>query len=474
MWCSEQAVGEDVIALLIAAGVQWTISDETVLARSLTGAWVPRVGEAESGLLARSAAGPPPPATHFTPYRLTRETGEIAIVFRDHTLSDLIGFAYQSWPSRDAAMDLLRRLRDVRASTPMPARTLVTIALDGENAWEYYPRDGRDFLQYLYEGLSSDPALRCVTVSEHLRESPPSHSLGWLHTGSWIGGDLRTWSGDRAHNIAWDLLHQARDIAAAHRRASSEQPLQPKCAPVSESPADVAWRHVLVAEGSDWFWWFGDHHRTELDHVWDVDFRTRLQEVYRVLGQDVPTDLFLPIIEQAPAARPAPPRGPVSASIDGLLGDPAEWSNAGRLAADIPSTMQRSEETRIEEVRFGWHDRRLCLLVVPGAPAQLEGLEVELRFSRPGTEDEPVLLLTLEHGGRVGVSWKNQTGCAEIVGRETAEARWDEVLEVMLPSGVPEASTAAMTGLVVRIGRQGMTEHVFHSAGLVSIGWEEQ
>jgi alpha-amylase/alpha-mannosidase (GH57 family) len=186
MWCSEQAVGEDVIPLLLDAGVTWTISDEAVLARSLSGVTEARstAPDPAAGII----SGPLAPRALYAPYRLEREGGQIAIVFRDHTLSDLIGFAYQTWDSQEAADDLLRRLRQIgavlasgssltAAGSVLPQGAanrsdipLVTIALDGENAWEYYPRDGRDFLRYLYEGLSVDPALRCVTISEHLQE----------------------------------------------------------------------------------------------------------------------------------------------------------------------------------------------------------------------------------------------------------------------------------------------------------------
>ncbi len=343
MWCSEQAVGEDVIPLLIEAGLSWTISDETVLARSLSGAAAPRDASVAGGRRDGRAPSSLEPASLYSPYRLERETGEIAMVFRDHTLSDLIGFAYHGWDSRDAAADLLRRLRELHTTLASPAPggagrgplqadgrsrpPLVTIALDGENAWEYYPRDGRDFLQYLYEGLSADPSLRCVTISEHLRESPPARSLGWLHTGSWVGGDLRTWSGDRAHNAAWELLHRTRDLAAAARRR-----LVPAGAASLGSGPDpeAAWRHVLIAEGSDWFWWFGDHHHTELDHVWDLQFRLRLQEVYRSLGESVPMDLFVPLLEQAPSALPAPPRGMLAPTIDGATRRPVGMERSRR------------------------------------------------------------------------------------------------------------------------------------------------
>ena len=269
MWCSEQAVGEDVLPLLLRAGVKWTISGQTVLSRSLTGSAASMAatrGDAVSGGSgprgavssgaqqggARRAGAEASESSLYLPYLLRREEGELAIVFRDHILSDLIGFGYQSWDSRDAANDLLGRIRAIGASYygesaaasdagALPASgdvvreqgatgrqriPLVTIALDGENAWEYYPRDGRDFLHYLYEGLAADPVIRCVTISEHLDRYPATEPLDWLHTGSWIGGDLRTWSGDPGHNAAWDLLHDARDLAASRARRVGRKPQQ--------------------------------------------------------------------------------------------------------------------------------------------------------------------------------------------------------------------------------------------------------
>ncbi|OFW61235.1 MAG: hypothetical protein A2133_11100 [Actinobacteria bacterium RBG_16_64_13] len=450
MWCSEQAVGEDVIPLLLDAGLAWTISDETVLALSLSGVIASDSPGQTSRGAERTASVRLDPEDLYRAYRLEREDKELAIVFRDHTLSDLVGFAYQSWNSRDAAADFLRRLGELR-NTGQPE--LVTIALDGENAWEYYPRDGRDFLEYLYEGLSTDPSFRCVTVSEHLRQSPPARSLGWLHTGSWIGGDLRTWSGDHGHQAAWDLLHDARDVAAPRRRFSGD----PK--------VEAAWRHILVAEGSDWFWWFGDHHHTDLDHVWDLDFRTRLQTVYQLLGEPIPVELFLPILEHLPSEQPAPPQGPLAPEIDGLISHPDEWRLAGYLASVPASTMQPAETAAIAEVRFGWNRGGLCLLVVPSPSTSLLGLEIEIRFARSGEGNEPVASLLLEEQGQVAVSC---TRGALLAG--AAVAAWKEVLEASLPIRLSALATDGAVGLVVHIGRGGLTEHVFHSASLGSLG----
>jgi hypothetical protein len=454
MWCSEQAVGEDVIPLLTDAGLEWTISDEIVLARSL------------SGTVRPEAAADDPLAAYF-PYLLEREGRRLAIVFRDHTLSDLIGFAYQSWDSHQAARDLIGRLHEIRrkleaanALGPHQAadgceRPLVTIALDGENAWEYYPRDGRDFLEALYEGLSGDPLLRCVTISEHLAESPARRTLPWLHTGSWIGGDLSTWVGDQAHGIAWDLLHRARDLVAQHG------------APGTSPKVDEAWHHIHIVEGSDWFWWFGDRHHTELDHVWDLGFRRHLRDACRAVDETPPTELFYPLLAEAPSPASTMPSRPISPVIDGRRGwggegAPDEWTGAGSLVPDVPSTMQRAEGTKIREVRYGWCDSDLCLLVVPSSPSVLPGLEAEVRLTRAGDRDDIIIVLTLQPEGSVIATCTK--GC-EMMRSEAIIAAWDEVLEISVP--ISERLRSASTGaLVLHLGRDGMVEHTFHTTAL--------
>ncbi len=484
MWCSEQAVGEDVLPLLLEAGVRWTLSDEAVLGRSLAGAapldLASRAQTHAGGDGAVHAGGASLiPSELYAAYRLEREGSELAMIFRDHTLSDLIGFAYQSWDSRDAANDLLRRLREIRddprlrPSGRSGGPPLVTIALDGENAWEYYPRDGRDFLECLYEGLAKDESLQCVTVSEYLKEHPPIRSLGWLHTGSWIGGDLRTWSGDQGHNAAWDLLHSARDLAAA------------ACATLAESgatgQAERIWRHILVAEGSDWYWWFGDHHHTELDYVWDRNFRLHLQAVYEALGRPIPLELLFPVLGESPPSETSPPAGPVTPTIDGMLGSSDEWTGAGYLTPDLFSTMQPSETARIREIRFGWMGESLCLLVVPTEDSALDGLEVEIRLA---AVDVPGGLLVrvalsrggeLEDAGRVAIAAQADD---HPQGSDAAQPRvdlsaaptaaWRAVLEVCMPLTSEAYRMAASMALIVTVGRNNLTERVFHSNNLVS------
>ena len=282
--------------------------------------------------------------------------------------------------------------------------------------------------RHLYEGLSADPRLRCVTVSRAPRGSAPVRSLPWLHTGSWIGGDLATWIGDTAHGAAWDALHHARDEVArtstsvgARSRRATTTPTSPTGTSRVGTPTDRrAWHHIHIAEGSDWFWWFGDHHHTDLDHVWDLNFRRNLREAYAALRNAPPLELFVPLLQGAPAPAAVAAAGPIHPLIDGRLGrgvdDVAdEWSAAGMLAPDLPSTMQRAERTRIHEVRYGWHGRYLCLLVVPYTPSALQGLEVDVCLTFDGEERD--VHLAVEPGTRRQGEDRMQAGASASTSR---------------------------------------------------------
>ncbi len=475
VWCSEMAVGEAVIPLLSDAGFAWTISDEAVLRRS--------VSEVTTRPLNRRPAAF---GTPYRPYRLIREAGEVDIVFRDHTLSDLIGFTYRSWGSRDAAADMMTRLRDIgrrsaghhgaHSSTP-----LVVIALDGENAWEYYPNEGRDFLSYLYEELSADESVRCVTVSEHLRGSPARLRLDWLHTGSWICADLTTWCGTEAHNLAWDQLHQARELVQRKRRsvakardrakpggsstagARETDPLSPASA--DEAALAAAWRHVQVAEGSDWFWWFGEHHHTELDSVWDLEFRVRLQEVYRLLGKPAPAALLAPLSQAPLPISQTVPSGSVHPQIDGVFTHPDEWDPAGYLLPATTTAMQPSVAVQVHEVRFGWHERRLCLMARIDGQSLRPGLWFEVCAHGEGEDAQTLLRAVLEEDGSGSLASLHDGLTADSV-----EVAWSEIVEMELPAAPREPDGAGLDGLLVRIGAEGMTTVEFRSSGALAMG----
>ncbi len=203
MWPSEGSVAEEILPLLADAGVKWIGTDEGVLARSLG-----RPIERDFAGVMKN------PEVLYQPYLAGKGDKRVSMVFRDHTLSDLIGFVYSKWDYKNAVHDLIDRLHRVRRGLA-DGPHLVSIILDGENAWEYYQNDGRDFFLYLYERLSGEQGIRCVTVGEYLKEHPAQASIEHLHAGSWINSNFRIWIGHEEDNRAWDLLSQTR--AGAHR-----------------------------------------------------------------------------------------------------------------------------------------------------------------------------------------------------------------------------------------------------------------
>ena len=345
MWPSEMAVGEAVIGLAEKAKLDWMISDEEVLARSLEGQF-----NRDEHL--------------YQPKRVAREGGTVSMVFRDSQLSNVIGFDYQRMSSIDAARDLiarLRRIRDIQGDREF----LAVIALDGENAWEFYPRDGHDFLNALYTELESSSDIITTTVSDFLAEHPAQQQLHHLHTGSWIGASLDTWIGDPEHNIAWDLLAETRDWL------DSQSQQRPK----DSQQAALAWREILITEGSDWFWWFSRKHDSGMDPIWDNQFRLHLRNVYKLMGARAPARLFQPIIKRAPT----PERGVPAALISPQTRQDPVWAQAGYYLVGSGFGALHRPAGVVERVYYGYDESKMYFRIdSPRSGHELESQKIEL------------------------------------------------------------------------------------------------
>lgn len=332
LWPSEQSVSPAILPAVAAQGFQWLCSDEAVLGWSL------------DHFFSRDASGTVyEPELLYQPYRLPTPQGDLAIVFRDHRLSDLIGFTYGSMEPGHAARDLVGHLeaigrsltvRQASGQTSLEQPWLVTIALDGENCWEFYEQDGLPFLTTLYTLLSEHTDIKLVTVSEYLAQFPPQATLAadQLHSGSWVDGNFTTWIGDPAKNRAWDLLTEARLTLAKHPEATEEN-----------NPE--AWEALYAAEGSDWFWWFGEGHTSNQDAMFDQLFREHLAALYHALNEPVPPVVQRPV-EVHLAGGDRTPEGFIHPYIDGR-GDEQDWDRAGRLEiGGARGTMHRSSDVQ--------------------------------------------------------------------------------------------------------------------------------
>src|SRR6202163_4413163 len=344
MWPSEMAVGESVVELVASAGVGWMISDEEVLARSMESRY-----SRDEHL--------------FSPKRLEREGQSLTMVFRDSQISNAIGFDYQRMSSLDAARNLVGRLKRI-GEQQGDRNLLVVIALDGENAWEFYPRDGHDFLNALYTELESTQEVVTTTVADFIAEHPAEQQLHHLHTGSWIGASLDTWIGDPEHNVAWDLLAETRTWLEDQSRQR----------PKDSDQAALAWREILITEGSDWFWWFSRKHDSGMDPIWDNQFRLHLRNVYKLMGQRAPARLFQPIIERAAT----PERGVPSVSITPTSAQDPAWNHAGYYLVGSGFGALHRPAGIVERVYYGNDEEQLFFRIdTPRPPAELEAQHID-------------------------------------------------------------------------------------------------
>ncbi|MGB9613458.1 MAG: glycoside hydrolase family 57 protein, partial [Candidatus Margulisiibacteriota bacterium] len=197
MWPSEGSVSEQIIPIVANAGIRWIATDEAILERSLH----------KIEMRARTLSA----AELYQPYLAEREGKEVAIIFRNHFLSDQIGFVYHRWAVADALNDFMSHLNNIRISLPEDQKNyLVSVILDGENAWEYYQDGGKKFLEAFYGRLSHDPMVKTVRVSDYLEQNPPTKKLSKLFAGSWIDSNFKIWIGHEEDNLAWSYLSRAR------------------------------------------------------------------------------------------------------------------------------------------------------------------------------------------------------------------------------------------------------------------------
>lgn len=275
LWPPEGAVSSAMLPDVAASGLSWLASDEEVLARSL-GVDFRRDGR---GNVLN-------PEVLYRPYDIYVGRTRLSLVFRDRALSDLIGFAYRHMDGRQAAEDLIERLHGIRRRLDSASsRSLVVIALDGENCWGGYQGNGEAFLDRLYGLLDEKTGLRAVTVSEHLRQLPSSVSLERLEAGTWVPNGFSTWIGGQAQNRAWDLLSRTRADLMTRQHRDGLDP----------AALSKAWQQVYISEGSDWFWWYSHHNAIEGRSPYDDLYRSQLRAVYRLVGQEPPGWLNRPV-----------------------------------------------------------------------------------------------------------------------------------------------------------------------------------
>jgi alpha-amylase/alpha-mannosidase (GH57 family) len=383
MWPAEGAVAQDIVGMVTQAGLKWMASDEEVLARSL----------GKTGFSRNSQEVVQEADALYRPYVVTSQRNQMYMVFRDKVISDKVGFTYSGTPGATAAQDYVSRIlaiRDQLAQSGATGPHLVSVILDGENAWENYANDGKEFLNSLYQLLEEEQkkgTIRTVTPSEYIGQFADQPKIETLWAGSWVSPDFLTWIGEPEENTAWDYLGQVRAFVERKKMSLDDETL----ARVMDQ--------IYAAEGSDWFWWFGADQNSGDDGSFDAQFRQTLARVYEIVGQPVPTFLKVPVIPEAAQPPAAGATGIITPTIDGVASD-AEWKGGGYYTEE--GGVQATPQQVVSQLWYGFDKENLYLRADARRPWADVGPETRVGFYLTvpgGGNEQPFSRISMKSGG---------------------------------------------------------------------------
>jgi len=408
LWPSEGSVSDETLAIAAEAGFEWAASDNGVLGQTL-----------------HKTAGPD---LTYHSYLWKQQDRQIRIIFRDHFLSDLIGFVYSKMGAAEAAEHFLDRIRTNSQVAGSDDRdVLVPIILDGENAWEYYYLNGRPFLRELYSRISQSHDMAALTVSEVLRADEP-RVLDRIHPGSWIDANFYVWIGAQEDNRAWEYLLRAR------------QKYDEAAPGLSEDDRRLAHEELMIAEGSDWCWWYGPEHQSDNRREFDQLYREHLAGVYRALKLQPPEELSRPILMTEVHDRHVPPMNFIHPVIDGEVTSYFEWMGAGHYRVDTRSGAMHGERALVRDLYYGVDKSNLYLRIDFDQTAAFTS--VELR-----TEQKIIPLLN----------------------NPDVDSAKRKILEVRVPFSVVGASINQIIKYRIVLGNDGIPLDVIPSEGWIEV-----
>jgi alpha-amylase/alpha-mannosidase (GH57 family) len=434
LWPSEGSVSDEVFTIAAETGFEWAATDSGVLSRTL----------------ARSIGV----ETIYRPYRWEQGGKRLSLLFRDHFLSDLIGFVYSRMGAREAAEDFLHRIREnCRGILAGGRDALVPIILDGENAWEYYDHNGRPFLRELYSRISNDEGMVATTVRDALQSLEPDR-LDHIFPGSWINANFDVWIGAEEDNQAWIQLLRARE---AYDNAKNV-------------PADrrrLAFEELLIAEGSDWCWWYGPEHDSANRIEFDQIYRSHLANVYRFLGLAPPEELSRPILRISVREIHEDPTGVIHPVIDGEVTSYFEWLGAGLYRVDDRSGSMHGKKFLVQEVQYGADSANLYLRVDfhAGTEQAVSDMEARLTLRPEGGGGASTLVLCLDHGG----AHVERAEFAGRAGAKTAECALRRVLEVRIPLEALGVKPGSLLRLQFSLWQGGLPMDAIPQQGWITI-----
>jgi alpha-amylase/alpha-mannosidase (GH57 family) len=456
LWPSEGSVSDQALAIAAEQGFQWFGTDEGVLGRTLN------VG------FFRDGNGIPANADRlYKPWRVQLAGNSIAGLFRDHHLSDLIGFVYSRMDAKSAAADLHNRMRHLGESVQGNQPLTICLFLDGENAWEYYPGNGRAFLREFYARIQGDQDFRALTATEAIAAAGEIHVTTGIFPASWINANFDVWIGHAEDVAAWELLWDAREAFAraceARKQGRADAP--------SETALKEAHESLLAAEGSDWCWWFGPEHSTANDAEFDALYRKHLTAIYLALGHVAPGELAKPIKRQPEHAVQLAPTGLLNVKIDGRDTSYFEWLGAGLYSPERRGGSMHGRVFYLHELRYGFEQGRFCVRIDPFLEVLGELEDPEFRITIGGAE-EVTIVVKLERGHLLEFAVEKKLVCLKNPST-VAQAAFERVLEVAINKDQMDLKGQAKLRLGVALWHGGLPVDVLPAEGYLDVNLGE-
>lgn len=351
MWLPEGSVCYETLEHAAKEGLKWLISDDQVLSHTLK----EQMSDEKK----------------YQAHKINGIENCPALFFRSSELSEAISFNYSKLSPEQAVKELIRNLEEIRESlSGDETEYLVTIVLDGENSWEYYPKNGYLFFNELFSVLSESDTLKTISFDEYLKNAADIQQLETLSPGSSVDCNFNSWIGQEQTNRAWDVLAEAREVLKEAKQMDN----------VDKEPFkgmyNAAHKHLMAAEGADWFWWYGKNRFLSHSILFDNLFRAHLQKVYTYLNLPVPDGISEPL-ESSISEEEAPPEAEFSPEIDGIETESDEWQSAGHLKLE-ESTGNHASHI-IKGVKYGF-DSDYIYLRLDGDMGILKSTEESVRI----------------------------------------------------------------------------------------------
>jgi alpha-amylase/alpha-mannosidase (GH57 family) len=452
LWPSEGSVSEQALSIAADMGFKWFATDEGVLGHTLGAGF------------GRDAAGVPSNADKlYSPLRVRVGGKDMVGFFRDHYLSDLVGFVYSRMDAVTAAEDLYQRIRAIGERVHVGRPLTVSLILDGENAWEYFPGNGREFLRQFYRRIDNDPDIQALTASEAAASAGDIPRNNGIFPASWINANFDVWIGSGEDVVAWDHLNRARSFY--EQQASNAA----KGFPQAPTPKQLAasYEAILAAEGSDWCWWYGPEHSSANDAEFDAFYRKLLTEVYVALGAEAPDVLAEPIKRQPERALVLPPAAYVTIKVDGRESTYFEWMGAGLYSADRRSSAMHGRLMLLHEIRYGFDEKQLNIRVDVFSDALNELRDAEFRITVRAAQELRVVV-RLDEGRVSGYLVESKDLC--VLGPdEMVKVAFDRILEVSVAREMVQLGDRKSISVGVALWEGGLPVDLLPTEGMLEI-----